>query len=161
MLENENLTLNEKRRLRIDKELEEKINMVVDHIISTGDSYRKTAEYFSMNHFKITATTVCEYCKRYITKYPDKAFKLKSVIDKNREVTYKDKKVEERVYSNAKYLLAGNTIDKICEITGLDYWVVYRDLTERLPKLDMNIFEQVKKVLKNNKEENLKNHQKK
>ena len=55
-----NLKDSEKREYFLKDELDKKIILVAEHIIFTGDSYRKTAKKFN-----ISAPTVLSYCRKY------------------------------------------------------------------------------------------------
>ena len=59
--------------------------------------------------------------------------------------------------NNARYLLLGYTIEEVSEYTKTSYWTVYRDLTERLPKIDPKLNEEVIELLNNRKMSNLRN----
>lgn len=136
-------------------ELEKKIISVAEHIIETGDSYRKTAKKFG-----ISAPTVLSYCKKYKKMYPIKANLLDEQINKNKEETIERDEVKQRVLENTKLLLNGKTIEEIAVQTNTDYWIVYRDLTVRLKMLDVDLFNQVAILLDNRRMENLKNYHK-
>lgn len=143
-------TLSEIREEGRKKELERKVIEVCEYIISTGDSYRKTAKIFG-----ISAATVKDYCERFSKLKPIRYEKLKKVIDFNTESTIKDENVKKRVLENARSIVEGKTLEEISSDTGVEYWTVYRDITKRLEKVDKELFEQVSIILKSRTRANL------
>ena len=142
--------LSEVREARRQKELEERVISVCEYIIETESSFRKTAEKFNL-----TAPTINDYCKRFKDLSPLRYPELKKVIDKNTEPTIKDENVKKRVLENAKLIVSGKTIEEISADTGIDYWVVYRDIKNRLKNIDVELFEQVDSILKSRSKANL------
>ena len=126
--------------LRDDQERERRIILIVEHILKTGDSTRKTAQYFSENFFPISYVTVHDYCKRYIKKFPNRAGELLDVIENNTEKTISDDEVIKRIINVHKLFLVGKTVKEIADLTEIDYWTVYRDLTVRLRKLSEELY---------------------
>lgn len=145
-----NLKLSEIRELERQSELEKKVIEVCEHIITTKDSYRKTAKVFG-----ISVATVSDYCKRYERLNPHRYLILKDVILSNSEKTIKDKEVEKRVLKNAKLVISGKTIEEISVDTGVDYWVVYRDIKKRLKDIDSRLYEEISNLLQLRKNANL------
>lgn len=145
-----NPKLSELRELERQNELEKKVNEVCEHIINTKDSYRKTGSLFH-----ISVATVSDYCKRFAKLNPQRYQELKKVIDSNSEPTIKDENVKKRVLENARLVVEGNTIEEITSITGVDYWVVYRDIKNRLKNIDSELYEQVNSILKAHRNANL------
>lgn len=142
--------LSEVREARRQKELEERVISVCEYIIETESSFRKTAEKFNL-----TAPTINDYCKRFKDLSPLRYPELKKVIDKNTEPTIKDENVKKRVLENAKLIVSGKTIEEISADTGIDYWVVYRDIKNRLKNVDSELYEEVSQVLQSRKNANL------
>lgn len=145
-----NPKLSELRELERQNELEKKVNEVCEHIINTKDSYRKTGSLFH-----ISVATVSDYCNRFAKLNPQRYQELKKVIDSNSEPTIKDENVKKRVLKNARLIVEGNTIEEITSITGVDYWVVYRDIKNRLKNIDSELYEQVNSILKAHRNANL------
>lgn len=145
-----NLKLNELRELERQDELESKIIEVCEYIINTKASYRMTAEKFG-----ISSTTVSDYCHRFKKLKPVRYTELEKVILSNTRPTIKDNDVVKRVFKNAKLVLEGNTIDEIVSLTGVDYWVVYRDIKNRLKSIDVEMYEKVNQILRIHSKSNL------
>ena len=62
--------------------------------------------------------------------------------------------IEKRVVEVCDYMIAtGATVRQAANRFGVSKSTVHKDLTERLPELDKNRYEQVKHVLENNKAE--------
>lgn len=131
-------------------QLEERVKEVCEHIIATKDSYRKTAKVFG-----ISVATVSDYCDRFAKLEPQRYSELKKVVEANTEPTIKDENVKKRVLKNARLIVEGNTIEEIVISTGIDYWVVYRDIKNRLKNIDVELFEQVDSILKSRSKSNL------
>lgn len=145
-----NLKPNEIRELERQNELEKRVIEVCEHIITTKNSYRKTSKIFG-----ISVATVSDYCDRFAKLKPQRYPELKKVIEANTEPTIKDENVKKRVLENAKLIVEGNTIEEIVISTGIDYWVVYRDIKNRLKNIDVELFEQVDSILKSRSKANL------
>ena len=78
-----------------------------------------------------------------------------SIIESNKEDSIEKHEVRERVLKNLKLALSGYTVEEISVRTNTSYWTVYRDLRERLPKIDEEYYKQVVLLLNENKERNL------
>lgn len=144
------LKLSEIREAGRQKQLEERVIAVCEYIIETESSFRKAAEKFNL-----TATTVNDYCKRFKDLSPLRYHELRKVIASNSEPTIKDENVKKRVLENARLVVEGNTIEEINSTTGIDYWVIYRDIKYRLKNIDSELYEQVNSILKARRNANL------
>lgn len=80
---------------------------------------------------------------------------MKEVISANSEKTINDKEVEMRVLRNARLIIGGKTIEEISIDTGVDYWIVYRDIKKRLKDVDLGLYEEVSNLLQLLKNANL------
>lgn len=149
-MESFNLKPSEIRELGRQNELEERIIAVCEYIINNNSSYRRVAAEFG-----ISVATVSDYCQRFAKLKPQRYQELKKVIDKNTEPTIKDENVKKRVLENAKLIVSGKTIEEISADTGIDYWVVYRDIKNRLKNVDSELYEEVSQVLQLRKNANL------
>lgn len=145
-----NLKPSEIRELERQNELEQRVIDVCEHIITTKDSYRKTAKIFD-----ISVATVSDYCDRFAKLKPQRYPELKKVISTNTEPTIKDENVKKRVLENARLIVSGKTIEEISLDTGIDYWVVYRDIKNRLKNVDLELYEEVSNLLHSRKNANL------
>lgn len=138
-------------------ERRERIIMVAEYVMATGSSSRNTADFFSKNYFNISNATVSEYCKEYEKLFPLRKDEIRSAIEKNKEKTIKDPEVLDRVLLNTNLVLEhGLSIAEISQTTGVNYWTVYKDLTERLKMVDESLYYQVRERFKENSLENIK-----
>lgn len=142
-----------------DEERTERIIMVGEYFINNPNvSTRKISEYFSNmeNGFKISNVTVLDYIKRY--KEMLDSIGAQFVVEKlsiNKPKTVDDKCVRDRVLSVVSYFLDGMTVQDIVCKTGYSFWVIYRDLTERLEKIDYDLYLKVSSEMNRRRFENL------
>jgi len=62
--------------------------------------------------------------------------------------------IEQRVLEIAKFMLKNNaTVRECAKRFGISKSTVHKDITERLPELNKELFEEVKKILATNKAE--------
>ena len=138
-----------------DDERERRIYLVGTFFLEEKSSIRKTAAFFTENFFSISSATVHDYLNRFINKYPNTKEQILSIIESNKEDSIEKHEVRERVLKNLKLALSGYTVEEISARTNTSYWTVYRDLRERLPKIDEEYYKQVVLILNENKERNL------
>lgn len=138
-----------------DEERERRIYLVGTFFIEEESSIRKTAAFFTENFFPISSATVHDYLNRFINKYPNTKEQVLSIIESNKEDSIESREVRERVLKNLKLALSGYTVEEISASTNTSYWTVYRDLKERLPKINEEYYKQVVLLLNENKERNL------
>ena len=139
-----------------DEERLERIKLVGDYYTNTKDaSVRSTVEHFKNMNINISVYTVSKYIEMYKKLFPQKAKKVQDIIDSRTPKTVEDKEIKERILNEAKMVLAGHTIEQIAELTGTEYWVVYRDLGQRLQKIDNELYAVVGVILSQNSLGNL------
>lgn len=144
------------KTLNDDIERERRIILIAEYIIETGASTRQTSEYFTANEFEISNATVYDYCQRYEKMFPQKKELLLKKIRENKEKTIEDKDTYDRVIRNAFYFLNSNyTVGQLAEYTEDTYWTVYRDLTERISKIDPEMASRIQEKLLINSNNNL------
>ena len=101
--------------------------------------------------------TVSDYFERYKKKYPDK----KAIIDaqtlENIPNTVKEPRIRIRVLKIANLIMYGCSIEEVSEKTKIPYWVVYRDIKNRLPMIDKKMYDEINRLLQKRSMENLKN----
>ena len=147
------------RTVQSEEERLRRIILVGEHIKKTGDSTRKTASYFTQTYFPISNCTVCDYCARYCKMNPEEVDELRGKITENTVKSVDNPEVKERVLRNGNLLAEGLTVDQIQELTGVDFWIIYRDIHKRLPLVDPDLYlEKVKPILEEHSHSNLKNH---
>lgn len=147
------------RKVESDEERLRRVILVGEHVKMTGDSTRKTAQYFTKTHFAISNCTVSDYCARYCKLRPAEVDILRGKIDGNIVRDISREEVRRRVDNVAKLFETGMNIQEIADAIGENFWVVYRDIHIRLPLVDSTFYEEkVKPVLHENSESNLRNH---
>ncbi len=144
-----------------EEERNNRIKLVGEYYINTPNaSVRTTSQYFKENYFDISIATVSNYIELYKKLYPNKAKKVDEVIESRTPKTVEDKYIRDRVLKEAKMILQGFTIEQISELNDIEYWVVYRDLGERLKKVDIELYAAVCTIFNQNSLDNL-NYRKK
>ena len=144
-----------------EEERNNRIKFVGEYYINTPNaSVRTTSQYFKENYFDISIATVSNYIELYKKLYPNKAKKVDEVIESRTPKTVEDKYIRDRVLKEAKMILQGFTIEQISELNDIEYWVVYRDLGERLKKVDIELYAAVCTIFNQNSLDNL-NYRKK
>ena len=139
-----------------DEERDERVLFVGKFFINNpGVSIRKASEYISTNFFKISTATIHDYLERFKKLASENKQLIEEHINNNREDTIAKEEIKNRVMNNAELCLNGLTINDISKKTGLSYWIVYRDLALRLPKINISLYDQVKDKLKDNTMENI------
>lgn len=144
-----------------EEERNNRIKMVGEYYINTPNaSVRTTSQYFKENYFDISIATVSNYIELYKKLYPNKAKQVDDVIESRTPKTVEDKYIRDRVLKEARMILEGFTIEQISELNDIEYWVVYRDLGERLKKVDIELYAAVCTIFNQNSLDNL-NYRKK
>ncbi len=139
-----------------EEERLERIKLVGEYYINTKDaSVRSTVDHFKSINIDISTATVSKYIELYKKLYPNKAKKVQEVIDSRTPKTVEDKEIRDRVLKEAKMVLKGFTIEQISELTDTEYWVVYRDLGQRLQKVDIELYALVCTIMNQNSLDNL------
>ena len=145
-----------------DKERERRIKLVIDYILKTGASYRETAKFFTENYFKISHVTVKDYCDRIIAQNTEIGKELEKIIEENTEKGINDDEVIKRILNVSNiYASTDFTISEIAENLGLPFWTVYRDITSRIKKINVDLpegfLEKIDEKLESDRISNLKN----
>ena len=144
-----------------EEERNNRIKLVGEYYINTPNaSVRSTSQYFKENYFDISIATVSNYIDLYKKLYPNKAKIVDDVIESRTPKTVEDKYIRDRVLKEAKMILQGFTIEQISELNDIEYWVGYRDLGERLKKVDIELYAAVCTIFNQNSLDNL-NYRKK
>lgn len=140
-----------------DIERDRRIDLIGDFFVQEKTSVRKTTKFFCDNFFPISSTTVYDYLKRYMNKYPERKNLVLEILSNNKEDSVEEESVRNRVMNNLKYALSGYTVEEISSLSKISYWTVYRDLSDRLSKIDMKLSNEVIIVLDKRKRNNLRN----
>lgn len=142
------------RTLNDEEERNRRIELVGSYIIKTGSSIRDTVEYFNENFFKISIPTVVDYRNLYLKRHPQFKVEMQKIINQNSPETIESEEVKNRVLKIAKLITSGFTISEIQNTLNASYWTIYRDI-ERLKKLDEALYNEVKKIINQRVEENI------
>ena len=142
------------RTLNDEEERNRRIELVGSYIIKTGSSIRDTVEYFNENFFKISIPTVVDYRNLYLKRHPQFKVEMQKIINQNSPETIESEEVKNRVLKIAKLITSGFTISEIQNKFNASYWTIYRDI-ERLKKLDEALYNEVKKIINQRVEENI------
>ena len=142
-----------------------RINLIKDYVleqIEKGESFstRSIAAYFTENEFSISNNTVNVYLNS-LEKLDNSSYKkIKPYLENNKPKTIDDIKVKTRVLNALKLLLADYTIDQIASTLNSTNDTIYRDLTDRLPRIETNkeVLATVSSILKRHSMENLKHN---
>lgn len=144
-----------------NEERERRIKLVIDYILKTGASYRETAKFFTENYFKISHVTVKDYCDRIIAQNTEIGKDLKKVIDENTEKGIDGEAIKRVLNVSNIYISTDFTISEIAENLGLPFWTVYRDITSRIKKINVDLpegfLEKIDEKLEFDRINNLKN----
>ena len=137
------------------EEREERIRKVGEYFLATNDSTREIARHFSETEFRISNCTVCMYIHLFMKKMPEYGYTINEMIFTNSEKTIDDPAVRARVIKVAALFLSGLTVEQVAEASGIDRWVIYRDLVKRLPLIDESVAADVRSMLTANSRKNL------
>ena len=145
-----------------DKERERRIKLVTQYILNTGASYRETAKFFTDNYFRISHVTVKDSCSRVINQNTEIGKELEKIIEENTEKGINDDEVIKRIVNVSNiYASTDFTISEIAENLGLSFWTVYRDITSRIKKINIDLpeglLEKIDEKLESDRISNLKN----
>lgn len=143
--------------LNSDEERKRRIKLVGSYVELTGDSSRKTAQFFSDRYFKISNATVSQYLKEYIKLYPDKKAIIEAKIEENKANSIEKDEIYNRVITAAYLFLQGKDVIYISQTLQVSVDTIYRDLEERIFQIDHQTGEKVEKLLESHSLENL-NH---
>ena len=147
------------RTVETEEERLRRVILVGEHVLATGDSTRKTAQYFTKTYFSISNCTVSDYCARYCKMRPEEVDILRGKIDENVVRDVKDEEIRKRVSTVAELFESGMTIQQIADMMNVKFWVVYRDIHTRLPLIDAALYEEkIKPLLPEHSTKNLRNY---
>lgn len=139
-----------------EEELQEKIIMVIDHMIETKCSTRKAAKYATENGFPISNVGIHRIIHKKLPQISMEKYKsVLNIINNNSPKSIEDVKTKIRIYTAVGYVFQDFTIQEISDLLNSTPDIIYDDLTSRLPKLDKQIAKDVKLKLQEHKLENL------
>lgn len=136
-----------------DEERKEKIIEIANYIIENNSSTRKAAEQFGISN-----ATVSDWMNYSLKKIDSKKFiKVEDILKKNRPKTIADINIRKRVLEAAKLITQNYTAEEIANKFNVSINVIYEDLQTRLPRISLELYNQVKDILKQHSMKNLKN----
>jgi transposase len=136
-----------------DEERTEKIIQIANYIIENNSSTRKAAEQFGISN-----ATVSEWMNNSLKKMDNEMFlKVEEILKKNKPKTVDDIDIKKRVLEAAKLITQNYTADQIAQHFNVTINVIYEDLQTRLPRISIELYEEVKEILKKHSMNNLKN----
>lgn len=141
------------------------IEKIADFVIETKSSTRTTAEYFTKNGIKISNATVSNLLNGKELKhcFPEKYETVQKILnEKNTSQVIHDEQALIRTKQAIELSLKGYTIPQIADLLETTEFVIYRDLTRRIKKLDnKELVSLIEKELEEHRIQNLKQSAKK
>ena len=136
-----------------DEERSKKIIEIANYIIENNSSTRKAAEYFGISN-----ATVFDWMNSYLKKMDVQKFlKVEEILKKNKPKTVDDLDIKKRVLEAAKLITQNYTAEQIAQRFNVSINVINEDLQTRLPRISIELYNQVKEILKKHSMSNLKN----
>ncbi len=136
-----------------DEERSKKIIEIANYIIENNSSTRKAAEYFGISN-----ATVFDWMNSYLKKMDVQKFlKVEEILKKNKPKTVDDLDIKKRVLEAAKLITQNYTAEQIAQHFNVSINVIHEDLQTRLPRISIELYNQVKEILKKHSMSTLKN----
>lgn len=136
-----------------DEERNEKIIQIANYIIKNNSSTRKAAE-----HFGISNATISDWMNCYLKKMDVQKFlKVEEILKNNKPKTIDNVDIKKRVLEAAKLITKNYTAEQIAEHFNVSINVIHEDLQTRLPRISIELYNEVKEILKRHSMSNLKN----
>lgn len=124
---------------------------IANYIIDTKSSTRKAAP-----HFNISNATVCTLMNDLLFKIDEKKYyQVQAILKKNKPKTIEDEEVKKRVISAAMLIKEGFTVEEIAKAKEVTIHIINEDLQTRLPRISLELYEEVKKIQQQNSNNNL------
>lgn len=136
-----------------DEERNKKAIEVANYIIENNSSTRKAAEQFDVSN-----ATVSDWMN-YLLKNLNynKFLKVQEILNGNKPKTIENEFVKERVLAAAQSIKQNFTVEEIAKHYRVTANVINEDLQTRLPRISVELYEEVKKILNTHSMNNLKN----
>lgn len=136
-----------------DEERYRKIIEIANYIIQNNSSTRKAADAFGISN-----ATVSDWMNDLLKKIDSKKFfKVQQILKMNKPKTIEDIEIRKRVLEAAKLITQNYTVDQIAGKFGVTINVIHEDLQTRLPRISIELYNEVKKILRKRSMSNLKN----
>ena len=133
------------------------IDLVGDYFLNYDNpSLRKCAKYLKeVKGIILSLPTIKSYLHTFVRKNPIKGKKILNIIEKNTPDKIEDEEVKERVKKVAQMFISGNSVYEISKDLNISINTIYRDLNERLKKIDVDLYNKVKPLLNEHSLSNL------
>ncbi len=118
-------------------------------------SFRKIKKELEKYDINVSHVTIKSDINRLLIQNPIKYEKIIEMLGENKPQTIKDESVRNRVLLVAKYIKSGFTIEEISESIKIPYWTLYRDIKNRLIKINQDLYQEVEQILTEHKMNNL------
>ena len=132
------------------------IDLVGNYFLNEDEpSIRKCMAYLNENNIVLSVTTIRCYINTFVKNNPQKGLDILKKLDTNKPKTIDDDNVKNRVLKAAKMIKENKTIEQIAKCLDSTSNTIYKDLTVRLKKLDQDLYNQIKPILKEHSISNL------
>lgn len=118
-------------------------------------SFRKIKKELEKYDINVSHVTIKSDINKLLIQNPIKYEKIIEMLGENKPQTVKDESVRNRVLLVAKYIKSGFTIEEISESIKIPYWTLYRDIKNRLIKINQDLYQEVEQILTEHKMNNL------
>lgn len=118
-------------------------------------SFRKIKKELEKYDINVSHVTIKSDINRLLIQNPIKYEKIIEMLGENKPQTIKDESVRNRALLVAKYIKSGFTIEEISETIKIPYWTLYRDIKNRLIKINQDLYQEVEQILTEHKMNNL------
>lgn len=145
------------KTLKDEQERLRRINLVGEYFLSNPEaSTRNAAKYFLENKILMSNCTISNYLRIYKELHMDRADQIDNKINSNKPMTHENSEVQKRVLFVAEMYLKFNlTEEEIANCIHESVWIVRRDLSNRLEKIDENLYRAYKEKAKCNSLNNI------
>ena len=136
-----------------DEERNKKIIEIANYIIENNSSTRKAAVEFGISN-----ATVYDWMNYSLKKIDSKKFLMvQQILKMNKPKTVDDIEIKKRVLEVAKLITENYTVDQIANEFNVTINVIHEDLQTRLPRISIELYNEVKQILNIHSMNNLKN----
>lgn len=118
-------------------------------------SFRKIKKELEKYDINVSHVTIKSDINKLLIQNPIKYEKIIEMLGENKPQTVKDESVRNRALLVAKYIKSGFTIEEISESIKIPYWTLYRDIKNRLIKINQDLYQEVEQILTEHKMNNL------
>lgn len=147
------------RTLKDEQERIRRINLVGEYFLNNPHaSTRNASQYFFNEKIEMSNCTISNYLKLYKELHAEKEEAIENRINENKPETHDNPEVQKRVLLVTKmYLEFDYTEEQIADMIHESIWVVRRDLSNRLLKLNKDLYAAYKEKARINSLNNIAN----